>query len=198
MIRSIAKKYFAPHLKAQGFSKKGLVWNCRRGEFVDVITLQKATYSTSETQTITGNAGVFIPEFYEAIFGYTREAATEADCAVRARFGESYTSGIPGKGRDHWWDVTPNNIDAVGTELLVLLQGKVLPFLNTLSSYDAIEGHLSKVSDWHRMLPFDQLCFALVRWKNGDITGASEVLDVASRRWPEQAKRVQCWLRKSN
>jgi Domain of unknown function (DUF4304) len=79
-------------LRGHGFSKNGLTWNRRIGDFVDVIDLQ---ISKSSDQ-ITSNVGVTYQPLHDTVWSDVESnAIQEASCVYRARLfdlaGEKFT-----------------------------------------------------------------------------------------------------------
>ena len=61
----------SPFLKKLGFAKKGLVWNRKRKNFVDVIEFQTSKKSSSKDKlNFTMNFGIFIPKINDYIFEF--------------------------------------------------------------------------------------------------------------------------------
>lgn len=190
MIREIGKHHLQPLLKLNGFKCKNLAWNRRRGEFVDVIALQKAKYSTAAEQSITGNVAVCVPEFHEIIFGTTPAFLLEGDGIFNVRFAALAANDLSGHSLDRWWNLTEQTQDIVAAELSDIVTQKALPFLDSCSDFAAIERHLSQMRGWQTKTPYFQLNKALVYWKLGDRSRSDQVLSTVSK-WPEKVELVR-------
>jgi len=190
MIREIGKNHIEPLLKPLGFKRKDVAWNRSRVEFVDVITLQKAKYSTSTEQSITGNIAICVPEFREIIIGNTPAFFIEGDGIFTIRFAALAEDDLSGRALDSWWNVTDENTGAVASELFDIVKQKAIPFLDSCSDFLAIERHLSQLTGWQTKTPYFQLNKALLYWKLGDLSKCDEVLSSVSK-WPEQVKMVR-------
>lgn len=197
MIREIAKNHLHPLLKPLGFKHKNLAWNRRRGEFVDVITLQKAKYSTPREQAVTGNVAVCVPEFLEIMFGKTAAFLIEADGVFTVRFSELAANDLSGRALDRWWNLTDETKDAVAPESSDFVKQKVIPFLNSCTDFAMLERHLNTITGWQAKIPYFQLNKALVYWKLGDRAKCDEVLSSPiARKWPEIVTKVREWIMK--
>ena len=198
MIQSIAKHTFTPLLKPLGFSTKGLVWNRRRGEFVDVITLQKLCGSASEAQRLTVNIGVAAPELYQVIFEKARVTYIEADCVVRVRPGELEANNF-GYALDKSWSVNEQNVESCIEEISFFISDKAIPFVESYNGYGALSCHLEKLEGWQVKYPYIQILRAMMFWKLGDSIRCEEILSskVASK-WPEKVTNVRRWIQESS
>lgn len=136
-IDKLVKPTIQPYLKSIGFKKKGLQWNKDRGDFVDVVTIQAAKYSTLEKQAFTVNFGVFGKFFHEAVWQKKHSGfATEADCGVRVRLGDLIQGKPYGDALDQWWDIEPLTPDGlVGAEIENALRELGIPFLGQFDNY---------------------------------------------------------------
>ncbi|MES2924321.1 MAG: DUF4304 domain-containing protein [Verrucomicrobiota bacterium] len=190
MISEIAKDRLDPLLKQHGFKRKNLAWNRQRGEFVDVVTLQKAKYSTATEQSITGNIAVCVPEFREIMFGETPAFLIEGDGVFTIRFAALVSNDISGRSLDRWWDLTNETQDAVASELSDIVTQKAVPFLDSCSEFSAIERHISQMKGSQTKTPYFQLNKALVYWKLGNYSKYDEVLSSVSK-WTEKVQLIR-------
>ena len=194
MIKIIAEHYLHPLLKSYGFRKRGLGWNRKKGNFVNVITLQKAKHSTSTSQEVTGNVGIFIPEFYYAVYGRNVDFVSEAECPVRVRFGEIILDNYSGETLDQWWNVNSSSVETVAEDFINLVEQKVIPFFDSIYDYFTIEKYLSQVGSWKRKMPYIQLCTALVYWKNGKLSSFNDILSSVDSNWADKIENVRKWI----
>lgn len=193
MIGEIAKDRLDPVLKPHGFKRKNLAWNRQRGEFVDVITLQKAKYSTPTEQSITGNVAVCVPEFRKIMFGETPSVLIEADGVFTIRFAALAANDLSGLSLDRWWDLKNKTQDTVASELSDIVTQNALPFLDLFSDFSAIERHLSQMTGWQTKTPYFQLNHALVYWKLGNRAKCEEILSSINK-WGEKVELVRKWV----
>jgi hypothetical protein len=178
-----------------GFKRKNLAWNRRRGEFVDIITLQKAKYSTPTEQSITGNVAICVPEFREIIFGEIPAFLIEADGMFTVRFGALAANDLSGRALDRWWNVSDETADAVASELADIVKEKVVPFLNSYTDFAELERLLNTLTGWQTKTPYFQLNKAMLYWKLGNHSKCDEILSSVNK-WPEQVERVREWVKK--
>ncbi len=88
-IDRLAKEYIAPVLKTNGFRKKKLSWNRSRDLFVDIVEIQELPGSTQDNERFVLNIGVFVPEYYEALWQKPYKGfAQEVDAVYRIRLGD--------------------------------------------------------------------------------------------------------------
>ena len=195
MIREIGKLHIGPLLASLGFKHKNLVWNRRRGEFVDIITLQKAKYSTPTEQSITGNVAICVPEFREIVFKETPSFLIEGDGIFYVRFPALAANDFSGRVLDRWWNVTDETEDAVASELMSIIEEKAVPFLDSCKDFDSLEKHLRLLSGGQTKTPYFQLNNALLHWKLGNHSKCDEVLS-SIKQWPEKVELVREWIMK--
>jgi len=176
-----------------GFKHKNLAWNRKRGEFVDVITLQKAKYSTPTEQSITGNVAICVPEFREIIFGEVPAFLIEADGVFTIRFAALVANDLSGRVLDRWWNVSDETEAAVGSELGEIVEDKVVPFLNSCTDFAQLERIINSLTGPQAKTPYFQLNKALLYWKLGNQSKCDEVLSSLSK-WPEKVEVVRKWV----
>ena len=194
MIQRLTKEYIQPVLKPLGFKTKALFFNRSRGEFVDVITLQRAEYSTASDQKITANLGVCVPEFVNIMFDKPRSFWTEAESVVRFRLSAVLVEDYTGLVCDRWWDLNTENLEAVGAEFRELIVERALPILESFADFRAVENHLQQKRGWIAKDAFTLLNRALVNWKIGDLDKCEEILS-AIKGWEEKTEIVRQWIR---
>jgi hypothetical protein len=191
MLDSVIKILIQPVLKSNGFKKKGLQWNRIRGEFIDVVTVQEADYSTPQAEVFTVNLGVFVPSFFEAVWRRSPCVfVTEADCVVRARLGDLIQEKPYGDACDEWWTLTDDDVQT-GELVINALIEKGLPFLSSFDSFAAVANHLREVKGWQSKNTLMIIYRALAEWKTGDTSAAIELLEsVKGKAWAAKASAV--------
>lgn len=195
IIRDIAKDTLTPLLKELGFKSRGLTWNRRRGEFVDVINVQRAKGSSEIEESMTVNVGIVIPEFLQVILGKTPLFFNEADCIVRARPNDIET-GAYDKSLDKWWDITQQNADQRADEIQFFVLNKAVPFLGSFEELSSVARYLDQLQGWQTKYPYIQISRALVLWRLDDIR-YKEVLLGPAKAWEEQVANVRRWMQES-
>ncbi len=173
-------------LRDLGFKKRQAQWNRRRGDFVDVISVQEATYSSEESVSITLNLGVFITSFFEAIWGKASTGfVTDADCTVRVRLGDLIQGRLYGDALDQWWILTDrDSIQKSGTEVASAIQKLGIPFFDSKHDYDAIATHLRGMVGGMSRNPTHFLNRGLSEWRCGNKAEAVRQLDeVSAKAW---------------
>jgi hypothetical protein len=190
MIDDILKDTLAPALKRLAFKRRGLCWNRRRGAFVDVISIQKARFSTQEEEHIKGYVAVCVPEFREIIFGPSPPFFTEADGIFSFRFTELEMNDLSGRVLDTWWKIRKENSKSIACDLQRLIAHKAVPFFDSCSSFIEAErlvcckeGGLSKT-------PYFQLNKALLYWKLGEDEKCNEIISSIDK-WPEKVELIR-------
>lgn len=194
MIDDIAKNLLNPPLKAQGFKRRGLCWNRKRGDFVDVIVLQKAKFSSPAEEFINGYVAVSVPEFREIIFGTSPSFFIEGDGIFSFRFGELIENEFSGKSLDQWWKLTSEVKSVVEAELYDVVIKKVVPLLDSCSSFNAIQHIVNIKTGGKTKSPYFQINKALLCWKLGEKTKCNEILDAVVQ-WPEKIELIRNFLK---
>jgi len=194
-LEGIVRGVIQPVLKSGGFKTRGLRWNRNRGDFVDVVTVQEAKYSTAEKQVFTLNLGVFVKSFYEAVWQKPSSGlVTEADCAIRVRLGDLVQGKPYGDALDQWWEIenSTHTGDLAGREIENALRELGLPFLERFDNFRMIADHLQKIRGWQAKNPLTLLYRALAEWEMGDSSSALETLTVIKgKAWELKADVVR-------
>jgi hypothetical protein len=193
MLNTLIKKSFQIELKSHGFNKKGHSWNRSRGEFIDVLTIQEAKYSSSEEMTFTVNIGVFVPNFFNIMWGQEPQGfANEADCVVRLRLSDLIQGRLHGDAQDEWWSLASgSDLNPISKEIVDHLSHKVIPFWESMDNYESISKHTRKVEGWQLKDAQWRMQSALVEWKCGRPTKAAEILgDIKATAWLPRVSKV--------
>jgi hypothetical protein len=171
-----------------GFTREKATWNRKSGSFVDVIDVQ----TSKAGDTITINAGVLHPDVHKKSWGTESPAVVEEpSCTVRVRVGQLLD------GKDLWWRLNDNGIvDDVAEKLTA----HVLPFLERMHSFDAMEQFLTSAQVMKQKYPLPIIHLAILKSEQGDRTGACGLLTELGKKtvgaWrtriDEVAKRLGC------
>ena len=193
ITRSVADNFLADFLKEHGFSRRGFVWNRRRGEFVDVVVLQKAKFSSPALETVTVDFAIAVPEFRRLIFGSCPKILIEADGVLTCRMTELLQDVPHDKVRDVWWKLDSENREVIAAEILRAVMAHLSPFFDRHQTFSDLRRAQEVVRGGSAKLPYFLLNRALVCWKLGDMACAEECLTKAAA-WPEQAARVRAQI----
>lgn len=184
-------------LKKNGFKKKKLSWNRARGSFVDIIDIQELPGSTDDNERFVLNIAVFIPDYYETVWGQPYKGfAQEADAIARTRLGDllngEFSERISGAFIELNSDI---DVLTVGEELSLALEKKVLPWLDSFADYQSLHNFIDSIDGWQKDYPLMQIYFALLKQSIGENESAIAILDdvVAGKNsaWATHAKRIK-------
>lgn len=170
---AIAKCWIQPLLRSHGFRKNGHRWNRKRSDFVDVVTIQIASYSSKGNESFTVNLGVAVPDFVKIIWPkMTKRWLVDADCAVRCRLGR-----LQDKSLDQWWTISNGDHKLIGQEIHSVLDTKGIPFMEKVEDYISLVSCLRQEKGWHQKRPDTTVYLALAEWKVGNADSALQILD---------------------
>jgi len=184
-------------LKKNGFKKKKLSWNRARGSFVDIIDIQELPGSTEDNERFVLNIGVFIPDYYETVWGQPYKGfAQEADAIVRIRLGDllngKFSERINGAFIELDSDI---DVLTVGEELSSSIEKKVLPWLDSFTDYHSLHDFIDSIDGWQKDYPLMQIYFALLKQSLGEKESAIAILDDViagkNRAWAIHAQRIK-------
>lgn len=150
-------------LKAAGFRRRSSTWNRVRGDFVDVVNLQRSQWSAK----VTLNVSIVVPWIWQMRWGWEdKDFFKEEDGLVRVRAG--YLIGQ----RDGWWDMAD---EGTAKKLHAVLNEHVFPYFDSLLNYAAIAERITEeisktVPKWSDRYPFDGISpeLALLAYLRGD------------------------------
>jgi hypothetical protein len=139
-----------------GFRRRNVTWNRKVGRFVDAIDLQVS----KSGDAFTLNAGVAEPELYEACWERPlREFVQVPDSMVVVRPGDLWHDG------DAWWGLDdPSASDEVAAKVAK----HVVPFLDRMHSFDALEKWLRDENVVRKRYPPPIIYLALLSAARGD------------------------------
>ncbi len=153
------------HLEDAGFHRLGRTYNrLLESGLVQVVNFQMGQYLSDEPPkvsrrparfgTFTVNLGIFMPEV-DQVWNYRRyhrlsgapPFLLESDCVIRGRLGSLIPPYV-----DRWWDLG-GDIDVISREVWRLLHKYGCPFLEGLSSHEAVleawrNGATSRQARW--------------------------------------------------
>ncbi len=196
-IDKLAKEHVAPLLKKNGFKKKKLSWNRARGSFVDIIDIQELPGSTEDNERFVLNVGVFIPAYYETVWGQPYKGfAQEADAIFRTRLGD-LLEGEFSERINRTFIALDSDLDvlAVGEELSLAMGKKVLPCLDSFTDYRSLHDFIDSIDGWQKDYPLMQIYFALLKRSLGEKASAIAILDGViagkNKAWAVHAQRIK-------
>jgi hypothetical protein len=193
----LAKEYLTPVLKINGFKKKKLSWNRVRGLFVDIVDIQELPGSTEDNERFVLNVGVFVPDFYETVWGEPYKGfAKEVDAVYRVRLGDLLNEEFTKRVNGAWLNLdTDSDIIEVGKELVSAIEKRVLPCLDSLSDYESLHGLVDSLGGWQQDYPLMQIYSALLKRSLGDKDSAATILDGLisgkNKAWATHAQRIR-------
>jgi hypothetical protein len=196
-IDKLAKEYVAPLLKKDGFKKKKLSWNRARGSFVDIIDIQELPGSTEDNERFVLNVGVFIPDYYETVWGQPYKGfAQEADAIFRTRLGDLLKEEFSEKINTPFIALDSDlDVLAVGEELSLAIGKKVLPCFDSFKNYRSLHDFIDSVDGWQKDYPLMQIYFALLKKSLGEKEPAIAILDGViagkNKAWAVHAQRIK-------
>lgn len=194
---ALADQYLSGPLKIRGFNKSRLQWNRIRGDFIDVVSVQEATYSTDELIALTINLGVFVPSFFAAIWTKPHSGlVTDADCVIRIRLGDLIQRKLYGDALDQWWILTDgDSLVAVGNEVACAFEEFALSFFDSIDDYDLIATHLGRITGSASRTPIHFLNRCLAEWKSGNQTEALAQLDhISAKAWLPKVQIIKALI----
>lgn len=153
-------------LAAQGFERIGATWSRGSGDYIDAIDLQRSSFRDE----VTLNVGVIDKQIAGRLWGAGLEEPNPSMGTVQVRLGELV------HGRDRWWDIDD---DAAIGEMLSAVEREAIPFVDRMHSTEAMVEALGARA--RRSTP-DNLYFALLKARSGDLSTACVELDTAIRR----------------
>lgn len=190
ITKVIANEFLADFMKASGFLQKGQAWNRCNGDFVDIVVLQTAKFSSEHEATVTLDFALGVPEFRKIIFGSAPKFFSEADGLFVTRISELLQGANGEAARDEWWRIPAESVKERGQEIAESLQTHLEPYFADLHTFAGVWRFQEGVRGWQTKSPHFQINRALVCLKLGDIADAEEFL-VKAKSWPEQVARVR-------
>ena len=193
-LKAIVDKAIKKRLKQTGFKKRGYLWNRSRGGLVDVVFLQRSSYSDQDFQSFTVNFGVCVEELYNIIWekGGAR-FVTYPDCQVSLRVGRSIDAFEAGGGREVWWTLKSGDLrfeethDSVDVEF-----GKLFPsYFEEFGSVRGVRDYLRRYVRAGYLGPWDGLYLALMDHMLGEDVDPKLFEPARKKGWTKIVGRVE-------
>ena len=175
-------------LKRAGFFRKKATWNRKSDSFIDVIDIQKSKAGNA----VTVNAGVLHSGVHMKCWGTKLPAIIqEPECIVRARIGQLV------ENKDIWWQLDDRKtVD----EIIKKLTMYILPFLERMHSFTAMEQFLINAQVMKQKYPPPIIYLAILKNERGNLADACALLTELRKKtigeWQakidEVAKRLAC------
>jgi hypothetical protein len=165
-------------LKPLGFTRKGMLFNRHRGEFVDVVGFP----FNKDRDAVSIEVGVQHDGIYETLWeAPPPRFSNEAACIVHAHL-EDLAEGV-----GHWLPLADPD---AALRAVAAVEGPVLRFLQGHHDLPAIDAYLVKALEIERT-PRPLLTLAIVRHRRGNAAGAAALLEeVAGGADPDWALRA--------
>ncbi len=196
-LDKLVREHIAHLLKRNGFKKKKLSWNRARGSFVDIINIQELSGSTESNERFVLNIGVFIPDYYETVWGQPYKGfAQEADAIFRTRLGDLLEGEFSEKINTPFIALDSDlDVLAVGEELILAIEKKVLPCFNFFTDYRSLHDFINNIDGWQKDYPLMQIYFALLKQSLGEKESAVAILNGVitgkNKAWAAHAQRIK-------
>ena len=192
-IECLAKEVVSPILRGSGFNKSGLRWTRERGRFLDVLEIQKSKGQSEEHQRFTINLGVFVPEFFEAIWQRPpKSSELEVGSAVRSRIGSLLEEENQDATNDKWWEIeNSDDYEVSKIEISDIVNNAALHFFDQINNMNDINDFIEGLEGWERDYEPNQMFLALSKREIGDIDGFYSILESISGIWKENADRLK-------
>lgn len=167
-------------LKAAGFKRRSSTWNRVRGNFVDVVNLQRSRWSAS----VILNVSVVIPWICNMKWGEEDRAFfTEELGLAQVRFGDLRAQG------EGWLDMEDGEISS---KLIAVLNERVFPYFDSLPDYASLAKHITEqisktIPKWAAHYPFHGINseLALLAYLQGEQDRARVMFETIFQRGPE-------------
>lgn len=142
-VQAISSR-LASSLKPAGFRRRAPhLWR-DTSELLHIINFQASQWGSAASGRFTINVCVTNRELYECWMG--RSFPTNPGAAtwpIAARIGDFQS------GTDTWWDVDgESDLDRIGGEVLEVLEARVLPWLDSISTLPKLDAALARVKKY--------------------------------------------------
>lgn len=130
-----------PRLRDCGFRRNSTHYWRGEGDVIQVLSVQKSQWNSSDSGKFTLNLGVHFPLVAEVLLGRDNmpRPPQESYCILRQR------AGMLLSGRDEWWTVTPEtDVDELAGTLQRALEEHVLPWFERNKSLPQAAGELER------------------------------------------------------
>ena len=196
MVGELIAKYVQPLLSGHGFGVRKHTWNRRRGDFIDIVGVQKSRWNDAQREDFTINVGIWSDSVWRLYEDRPSPPFIEEQhCLVAFRVGQVLGEFKP-QSEDTWWTLSsPDDIDLIGPTVASALQDRCLPFLGRFASLDDVNSFASRLPV---VYPATQLQLAIVAHLLGDaeICEASlrDVVEHKSKTWARKAVEIHSRL----
>lgn len=196
LVDSVIKSSISPVFRTEGFAKKGRTWNRRQDDLIQAVDVQEAPYGDARDTSFTLNLGICAPMAYSLCWGRPPPVfMKETDCQLRKRVGELLSLSTKG-AIDHWWDLGVGiDAEAIGEEVATVIRGRVLPYLNSVNSLEALRAELGHQTSFRRYEAWTFIYSAIITAMLGDINGARQELSRVRSAHAGWAERVDAVLK---
>lgn len=199
-VREIVQRYCDPAFSNEGFARKSLVWNRWVSEnLCHVVDVQLDKHGDEKETAFTLNFGVFKQDVFAICWGRLLSGFIQgSDCIASLRVGQLAYVGNLKAARDTWWVVSEQSpLTSVGEEVVGLIRGRGIPFLDSVRSLSGIERLLTQTYEQVNY-PASILYLAVVKAELGDEKGARDLLErftePSLRAWKDRAAQVKARL----
>jgi len=112
-IGEVITRGLAPHLRAEGYRKKGRTFRAKGLPGMRVVNVQASQWNWAKQARFTLNLGVYFGELVAMVDEVPKPEPLEYDCMVRSRIGSLMPSGL-----DHWWQIDESaNLEALAADV---------------------------------------------------------------------------------
>jgi hypothetical protein len=158
---------------------------------IHVVDIQVDRWSSEQNASFTMNLGVCVERVWRIVWDEPLPAPVkEVDCFPRWRIGD-VMMGRPG---DVWWTVeTSADLERTGSELREVLKEKCIPFMDKLTSLEAVVAAAS--APMLRRHPAGLLGYAILKHLTGGVAEAAQLLnallaDPKGEAWHERVRGI--------
>jgi len=194
-IESMVTEFIAPLLKKNGFKKKKQIWNRERNNFIDVIEIEELHGSTNDNERFVINIGIFVPSFFKTVWeNEYRDFAQDVDALLRLRLEDFCSDFFSEKLNKSWIDLNTDDISNIGTELAKLFEREILPYLDRINDYKALEKYFNSSNSRHKEYLLSRILYALLKYQVGCLDEAKNILESLTtgrnKAWSDKAKEI--------
>jgi Domain of unknown function (DUF4304) len=182
VVISAVQSYLLP----LGFTKKGMTWNRKNGNFVDVVELQ---ISKSADQ-ITANIGVHHIWVHEVVWGAAINGAVdEPSCIFRQRLAELSGDAFV------WW---PLDSEETASSIVKAIGQHAMPLFDRMHSFDALSQSIAQGAT--KPYPLPVIYLSVLTHLSGHENDANSMLQSLKSRageaWRARIETVEVAIKK--
>lgn len=138
-LRRFASTHVDPTLKRLGFRRRGLLWNRQLDDFVQAIQLQRSRYELDDEALFYLNAGVHASRVWRVLHDAPAPDPVET-VPEHVQVSQRFPAGTP--PLDSWIILPSADLRHLGARMTAILQARVLPWLDYLSTHDGMREYL--------------------------------------------------------